>query len=68
VADARHLDLAPDSFDAAISRFGAMLIRDRLRGAAGEHVFAAIEQALDQFRGPSGIEAPGEALIGVGAR
>jgi SAM-dependent methyltransferase len=41
---------------------------DRLEGAAGEHVFAEIEQALDPFRGPKGLEVPGEALIGVGAR
>ncbi len=41
---------------------------DRLAGAAGEHVFAEIEQALDQFRGPDGIEVPGEVLIGVGTK
>ena len=41
---------------------------DRLAGAAGEQVFAEIEQALDRFRGPNGIEVPGEALIGVGAK
>jgi ubiquinone/menaquinone biosynthesis C-methylase UbiE len=40
----------------------------QLEGAAGEPVFAAIAQALDQFRGPNGLEVPGEALIGVGAR
>jgi ubiquinone/menaquinone biosynthesis C-methylase UbiE len=145
VADAQRLDLPPDSFDAAISRFGVMLIpahqealsairralepggklaamvwstaernpffalplgilqargllppvaihwrfpsvaatldyyrlnvatlrretTDRLAGAAGEHVFAEIEHALDRWRGPNGIEVPGEALIGVGAR
>jgi ubiquinone/menaquinone biosynthesis C-methylase UbiE len=43
-------------------------IADRLQGAAGEQVFAEIEQALDRFRGPDGIEVPGEALIGVGAK
>jgi SAM-dependent methyltransferase len=41
---------------------------DRLQGPSGEHVFAAIEQALDRFRGPDGVEVPGEALIGVGAK
>ncbi len=41
---------------------------DRLAGAAGAHVFAEIEQGLDQFRGPDGLEIPGEALIGVGAK
>jgi hypothetical protein len=41
---------------------------ERLQGAAGEQVFAEIEQALDRFRGPNGLEVPGEALIGVGAR
>jgi ubiquinone/menaquinone biosynthesis C-methylase UbiE len=41
---------------------------DRLEGAAGEHVFAEIEQALDRFRGPNGLAVPGEALIGVGAK
>ncbi|HEX5991993.1 MAG TPA: class I SAM-dependent methyltransferase, partial [Thermomicrobiales bacterium] len=41
---------------------------DRLAGAAGEHVFAEIELALDRFRGPNGLEVPGEALIGVGAK
>ena len=41
---------------------------DRLQGAVGEQVFAEIEQALDRWRGPNGIEVPGEALIGVGAR
>jgi ubiquinone/menaquinone biosynthesis C-methylase UbiE len=41
---------------------------DRLRGAAGEQVFAEVEQALDRFRGPNGLAVPGEALIGVGAR
>jgi len=40
----------------------------QLQGAAGEQVFAEIEQALDRWRGPNGIEVPGEALIGVGAR
>jgi hypothetical protein len=34
----------------------------------GEQVFAEIEQVLDRFRGPNGLEVPGEALIGVGAR
>jgi SAM-dependent methyltransferase len=43
-------------------------IADRLRGAAGEPIFAEIEQALHPFRGPSGIEVPGEALIGSGAK
>ena len=43
-------------------------LEDRLQGAAGEQVFAEIEQALDRFRGPNGLEVPGEALIGVGAR
>ena len=42
--------------------------RDRLAGAVGEHVFAEFEQALDAFRGPNGLEVPGEALIGVGAK
>ena len=42
--------------------------RDRLAGAVGEHVFAEIEQALDRFRGPNGVEVPSEALIGVGAK
>jgi SAM-dependent methyltransferase len=41
---------------------------DRLEDAAGEHVFAEFEQALDRFRGPNGIEVPAEALIGVGAK
>ena len=41
---------------------------DRLAGAVGEHVFAEIEQGLDRFRGPNGLEVPGEALIGVGAK
>jgi ubiquinone/menaquinone biosynthesis C-methylase UbiE len=41
---------------------------DRMQGAAGERVFAEIEQALDRFRGPDGLEVPGEALIGAGAR
>jgi SAM-dependent methyltransferase len=41
---------------------------DRLQGAAGAPVFAEIEQALDRFRGPNGLEVPGEALIGVGVR
>jgi SAM-dependent methyltransferase len=41
---------------------------DRLASAAGAQVFAEIEQALDRFRGPNGLEVPGEALIGVGAR
>lgn len=41
---------------------------DQLQGAAGEHVFAEIEQALDRFRGPNGLEVPGEALIGVGTK
>jgi SAM-dependent methyltransferase len=41
---------------------------DRLAGAAGEQVFAAVEQALDRFRGPNGIRVPGEALIGVGTK
>jgi hypothetical protein len=40
----------------------------RLQGAAGEQVFAEIEQVLDRFRGPNGLEVPGEALIGVGAK
>ena len=40
----------------------------RLEGATGEQVFAEIEQVLDRFRGPNGLEVPGEALIGVGAR
>lgn len=40
----------------------------RLEGAVGEQVFAELEQALDRFRGPKGVEVPGEALIGVGAR
>jgi ubiquinone/menaquinone biosynthesis C-methylase UbiE len=40
----------------------------RLEGAAGEPVFAGIAQALNQFAGPNGLEVPGEALIGVGAR
>lgn len=42
--------------------------RDRLQGAAGEQFFAEIAQALDRFRGPNGLEVPGEALIGVGAK
>jgi ubiquinone/menaquinone biosynthesis C-methylase UbiE len=42
--------------------------RDQLAGAVGEHVFAEFEQALDGFRGPNGLEVPGEALIGVGAK
>ena len=41
---------------------------DRLEGATGEQVFAEIEQTLDRFRGPNGLEVPGEALIGVGAK
>src|SRR5215207_5519090 len=41
---------------------------DRLQGAAEEQVFAEMAQALDRFRGPNGLEVPGEALIGVGAR
>ncbi len=39
---------------------------DQLAGAAREQVFAEFAQALDRFRGPNGIEAPAEALIGVG--
>jgi hypothetical protein len=39
-----------------------------LEGATGEHVFAEIERALDRFRGPNGLEVPGEALIGLGAK
>jgi SAM-dependent methyltransferase len=42
--------------------------RDRLAGAAGAQVFAEIEQALDRFRGPNGIEVPGEALLSVGTK
>jgi SAM-dependent methyltransferase len=43
---------------------------EQLQGAAGEDVFAEIEQALDRFRGPNGldVDVPAEALIGVGAR
>jgi ubiquinone/menaquinone biosynthesis C-methylase UbiE len=41
---------------------------DRLAGVTGEQVFAEIEQALDRFRGPNGLEVPAEALIGVGAK
>jgi ubiquinone/menaquinone biosynthesis C-methylase UbiE len=41
---------------------------ERLEGATGEHVFAEIERALDRFRGPNGLEVPGEALIGLGAK
>jgi len=41
---------------------------DRLAGAAGADVFAEIEPALDRFRGPDGLDVPGEALIGVGAK
>lgn len=41
---------------------------DRLAGVAGADVFAEIEQALDRFRGPDGLDVPGEALIGVGAK
>ena len=41
---------------------------DRLQGAAGEQVFAEIEQALDRFRGPNGLEVPAEALIGFGTK
>jgi len=42
--------------------------REGLAGASGEHVFAEFEQALDRFRGPNGLEVPGEALIGAGAK
>jgi ubiquinone/menaquinone biosynthesis C-methylase UbiE len=41
---------------------------DRLAGVTGEQVFAEIEQALDRFRGPNGLEVPAEALIGVGTK
>jgi SAM-dependent methyltransferase len=41
---------------------------DRLAGAGGEQVFAEIEQTLDRWRGPNGLEVPGEALIGVGVK
>lgn len=40
VADAQRLDLAPDSFDAAISRFGVMLI------PAHQEALSAIRRAL----------------------
>jgi ubiquinone/menaquinone biosynthesis C-methylase UbiE len=42
--------------------------RDRLAGPSRAQVFAEIEQALDRFRGPNGLEVPGEALIGAGAK
>jgi ubiquinone/menaquinone biosynthesis C-methylase UbiE len=41
---------------------------NRMEGAIGEQVFAEIEQALNRFRGPNGLEVPGEALIGVGSK
>jgi len=41
---------------------------DQLQGAAGEQLFAEIAQALDRWRGPNGLEVPGEALIGVGTK
>jgi hypothetical protein len=42
--------------------------RDLLQGATGEAIFAEIEQMLQRYRVPNGIEVPGEALIGVGTK
>ena len=33
-----------------------------------ELAWTEIEQQLSQFEGPNGFEAPGEVLIGVGAK
>jgi hypothetical protein len=43
-------------------------LMSRLNEAERERAWAEIEQQLRQFEGPNGFEAPGEVLIGVGAK
>jgi ubiquinone/menaquinone biosynthesis C-methylase UbiE len=43
-------------------------LMSRLNDADRELAWAEIEQQLRQFEGPNGFEAPGEVLIGVGAK
>ena len=43
-------------------------LMSRLNDAERELAWAEIEQQLRQFEGPSGFEAPGEVLIGVGTK
>jgi ubiquinone/menaquinone biosynthesis C-methylase UbiE len=43
-------------------------LMSRLNEADRELAWAEIEQQLLQFEGPNGFEAPGEVLIGVGAK
>jgi len=40
----------------------------RLNDADRELAWAEIEQQFLRFEGPSGFEAPGEVLIGVGTK
>ena len=43
-------------------------LMSRLNDADRELAWAEIEQQMHQFEGPSGFEAPGEVLIGVGTK
>jgi hypothetical protein len=43
-------------------------LMSRLNDADRKLAWAEIEQQLRQFEGPNGFEAPGEVLIGVGAK
>jgi SAM-dependent methyltransferase len=43
-------------------------LMSRLNDADRELAWAEIEQQMHQFEGPSGFEAPGEMLIGVGTK
>jgi hypothetical protein len=43
-------------------------LMSRLNDGDRELAWAEIEQELRQFEGPNGFEAPGEMLIGVGAK
>jgi ubiquinone/menaquinone biosynthesis C-methylase UbiE len=66
----RHFRCAADAVD-ALKEFSPFFLRDLMaKLSAGERdlVWSEIEDQLWQFQTPDGLEVPGEALIGAGAK
>ena len=65
----RRLPSAADAIRSMRNSAGDLReLMSRLNDADRELAWAEIEQQLHQFEGPSGFEAPGEMLIGVGTK